>query len=211
MNRFSLAVFAVFAASPALAADIVTEPPPEPVVEVVSAYNWAGGYVGLQKGYGWLNGDFSVPGASASDNFDGFLLGGFAGYNFTFDNFVLGVEGDFSYNWNDNRYHAFGTHGDVGTDWDGSIRGRVGYAFDRTLVYATGGWAVANGFIDTTAGDENRSFNGWTVGAGVDWAVTDNFFVRGEYRFIDYSERKLNGVKVDLDQSKLLFGVGYKF
>jgi outer membrane immunogenic protein len=211
MKKYSLAVLAVFAAHPALAADIVTEPPPEPIVQEVAPFTWEGGYIGVQKGWSWLDGDFSVPGASASDSFDGFMLGGFAGYNFAFDNFVVGVEGDMNYNWNDNRYHAFGTHGDVGTDWAGSIRGRLGYSFDQTLIYATGGWAATRGSIDTPFGDEDRTFSGWTAGAGVDWAVMENVFVRGEYRFTDYGSKDIKGVDVDLDQQQVTFGVAYKF
>ncbi|MBL0375413.1 porin family protein [Rhizobium sp. KVB221] len=211
MNRFSLAVLAVFVASPAVAADIATEPTPSPIVEEATAYDWTGAYIGIHKGGGWLNGDFSIPGASASENFNGFLMGTFGGYNFTFDNFVIGVEGDVSYNWNDNRYHAFGTHGDIGTDWAGSLRGRVGYAFDQTLIYATGGWAATRGVIDTPFGDEDRTFNGWTAGAGIDWAVTQNIFVRGEYRFSDYDNKTVRGVDVELDQHQATIGVAYKF
>lgn len=210
MRKFPLAVLAVFAAQPALAADLV-EQAPAPVVEEVTVYDWTGAYIGVHKGFGWLNGDFSVPGASASDEFNGFLLGTFAGYNFMFDNFVIGVEGDFTYNWNDNNYHAFGTHGEVGTDLAGSVRSRVGYAFDRTLLYATGGWTATRGFIDTPASDENRTFQGWTLGAGVDWAVTETIFVRGEYRYNDYDDKTISGVNIDLDQHQATIGVAYKF
>lgn len=203
-------LIALCAVSPAYAADLV-EPAPVPAEQVVTTFDWTGGYVGIHKGGSWLNGRFSADGEDASENFNGFTIGKFAGYNFSFDNIVVGVEGDITYNWNDNRYHAFGTHGDVGTNLGGSLRGRLGYAVDRTLVYATGGWAVTRGFIDTPTGDEDRNFNGWTLGAGVDWAVTDNIFVRGEYRYTDYGDQKISGIKVDLDHHQALFGVAYKF
>jgi outer membrane immunogenic protein len=211
MNKFSLAVLAVFAASPAVAADIVAEPAPEPVVEEVAAYDWTGKYIGIHKGGSWVNGEFSVPGFSESENFNGFMLGAFAGYNFMFDNFLIGVEGDISYNWNDRHFNVGGTRGDVGTDVEGSLRARLGYAMDRTLIYATGGWVATNGFVDTPANDTDRTFHGWTLGAGVDWAVTENIFVRGEYRYNNFDQKNFGGVKVDLDQHQALFGVAYKF
>jgi outer membrane immunogenic protein len=66
----------------------------------------------------------------------------------------------------------------------GTVRGRLGYAFDRTLIYATGGFAYAGGdsvrntdldqgFFDDTALDDNRTLFGWTVGGGVEFAFTN--------------------------------------
>lgn len=210
MKKYSLAILAAFAASPAVAADLV-EAPPAPVIEEVAPFDWTGGYLGIHKGLTWMNGDVRFQGDKASDDFNGFMIGKFVGYNYSFDNVVVGIEGDISYNWNDNRYHAFGTRGDIGTTWEGSLRGRLGYAMDRTLIYATGGWAAAAAEVDTPNGDGDRTFSGWTLGAGVDWAVTDNVFVRGEYRFTDYGSKNIKGLKVDFDQHRAIFGVAYKF
>lgn len=197
---------------PALAADTVMEAPPEPVAtEVVTAFDWSGAYIGIQAGGTWVDGKFSVPGASVHEDFNGGFIGKFIGYNYAFDNIVVGAEADINYNWNENSYRAGGTRGDVGTDWSGSLRARVGYSFDRALIYATGGWAATNGYIDTPGRDWNRTFHGWTIGAGVDYAVTDNVFVRAEYRFTDYSDRTFQGVKVDLDQHTATLGIAYKF
>ena len=70
-----------------------------------------------------------------------------------------------------------------------SIRGRLGYAFDRALVYATGGVA----FLDLDGKDKtvgvngvDYSFTGWTIGAGIDYALTDNLSIGAEYRFTDF-------------------------
>lgn len=211
MNKFSLAVLAVFAASPAVAADLV-EPAPEPVVEeVATSYDWSGKYIGIHKGGSWLDSDFKFQGENDSENFNGFMIGAFAGYNFTFDNFVVGVEGDINYNWVDERYRAVGLRGDVGTDVAGSLRARLGYSIDRTLIYATGGWAATNGFVERGNNDKDKTFNGWTLGAGVDWAFTDNIFIRGEYRFTDYNDKTFKGLEVDLDQHQAVIGVAYKF
>ena len=212
MNRFSLAVLAVLAGSPAVAADIA-EPAPEPVAEeVVAIYDWTGGYVGVHKGGSWVRGEFSVPGFEEKEHFNGFLLGGFAGYNYMWDNILIGAEGDVSYNWNDKNFNlGGGVRGDAGTDWQGSLRARVGYAFDRTLIYKTAGWAMTNAHVDTRGNNQERTFNGWTVGAGVEWAATDNIFIRGEYRYNDYDSKNIRGVKVNLSQHQALFGVAYKF
>ena len=213
MKNFACATaLLIFAASPALAADVVMEAPPEPVAtEVVTAFDWSGAYIGLQGGGSWIDGEFSVPGASENEDFNGGFVGKFIGYNFVIDNFVIGAEGDINYNWNENSYRAAGVRGDVGTDWSGSLRARVGYSFDRVLIYATGGWAATNAYIDSNAGDWDRTFHGWTIGKGIDYAVTDNVFVRAEYRYTNYGDRTFGGVKVDLDQHTATLGVAFKF
>ena len=197
---------------PAFAADIV-EAPPEPVAtETVTAFDWSGAYIGIQGGGTWVNGEFSVPGGPSDDeNFNGGFIGKFVGYNFMIDNFVIGVEGDINYNWNENSYRAAGVRGDVGTDWSGSLRARLGYSFDRVLLYATGGWAATNAYVDSNAGDWNRTFHGWTIGKGIDYAVTDSIFVRAEYRYTNYNDRTFRGVDVDLDQHTATLGVAFKF
>ncbi|WP_108002655.1 outer membrane protein [Mycoplana dimorpha] len=207
----STALLALVAA-PALAADVVSYQEPAPQVEASPAFSWTGGYVGLQGGGAWLNGDFSIPGASASEDFNGGLIGGFAGYNFQQGNWVFGVEGDVSYNWNDNNYDIFGTTAEVGTDVSGSVRGRAGYAFDSALIYATAGWTATRGFVDVPGFDkETEVFNGWTIGAGADYAFTNNIFGRAEYRYNDFGDKDIQGVNVDLDQHQVTLGIGVKF
>lgn len=139
-----VAIFAAFMlGGKAHAADLAQPPEPTPTVETVHSFVWTGGYLGLQGGGGWLNSDLSVPGGGGSKRFSGGLLGAFAGYNYQHGDWVVGVEGDVSYNWNDETVTVFGTNTDVGTDVSGSVRARLGYTVnDRTLLYATGGWAV---------------------------------------------------------------------
>jgi outer membrane immunogenic protein len=211
MRNLILAGMLTALSVPALAADVV-EAAPEPVAtEVVTAFDWSGAYIGLQGGGTWVNGEFSVPGTSDKENFNGGFVGKFIGYNFVIDNFVIGAEGDINYNWNENTYRAAGARGDIGTDWSGSLRARVGYSFDRVLIYATGGWAATNAYVDSNAGDWNKTFHGWTIGKGIDYAVTDNVFVRAEYRYTNYGDRTLRGVDVDLDQHSATLGVAFKF
>ncbi|MCM2439412.1 porin family protein [Agrobacterium vitis] len=218
MKAAPISLFITLAASTAMAADVVNEPPVAPPAEVVApAFTWTGPYLGIQGGGGWLDGNFSAAGVSGSENFDGGRLGGFAGYQYQFDNnFVLGIEGDVSYDWNDKTYSGLGVAAGVGTDWSGSVRGRVGYAFDKALIYATGGWAATRASIDVSGlGEEKKTFNGYTIGVGVDYAFTSNIFGRLEYRYNDYGNKdfEMLGVPVsaDLTQHIVTVGIGVKF
>lgn len=209
-----VAIFAAVASAPAAsAADLTENLEPAPLVEAAPTFVWTGGYVGLQGGGGWLNGDFSAAGASASQDFNGGLLSAFAGFNYQQGDWVYGIEGDVSYNWNDKTFDIFGAAPEVGTDVSGSVRGRLGYTVnDKALLYATGGWAITRGFVDVPgASKEKETFNGWTIGAGVDYAFTDSLFGRAEYRYNDYGDKDIGGVNVDLDQHQFTVGIGVKF
>ncbi|MBB3964905.1 MULTISPECIES: outer membrane protein [Rhizobium] len=192
-------------AGSASAADIVAEQPPAPVEQAAPLFTWNGFYTGIQGGGAWGNGDFSGIGSSSMN---GGLVTGFAGYNWQLDNsIVLGLEGDVSYNWNSE---------DVGPnsykfDTTGSVRARVGYALDRALLYGAAGWTGARGSVDTPVGSDSATFSGWTVGAGVDYAFTDNVFGRVEYRYNDYGSKDLLGVDTDFNQNVVTVGVGIKF
>lgn len=200
-------VAALGASTAAYAADAVEQIPTAPVaVDTTPAFTWSGPYLGLHTGYGW--GDSDVDGLG-SDSFDGWRLGGFAGYNWQFSNgFVAGVEGDLNYDWADKNYGG-GFKAESGVN--GSIRGRLGYAIDRTLIYAAGGWTATNAKLKTPAGSDTDTLNGWTIGAGVDHAFTDNIFGRLEYRYNDYGRGELFGTNVDYKQNIIQVGVGVKF
>ena len=207
----SAAILAALAA-PAAAADAVADIAPAPEAQAAEAFTWTGGYLGVQGGGGWLDGKFSVPGDSISEDFNGGLISGFVGYNYQFGDWVIGAEGDLTYNWNDNKYDIFGTDVKVGTDLAGSVRARAGYAFDNALIYTTAGWTATSGYVEVPGiGDVDRTFSGYTVGAGVDYAFTNNIFARAEYRFNDFGSKTIEGVKVDLDQHQVTFGIGVKF
>jgi outer membrane immunogenic protein len=209
-QHFIIAIAATLGlASAACAADAVTAVPAAPVaVEAAPVFTWSGPYLGLHGGYGWGNGSASGPAISGSDDFDGGRIGGFAGYNWQFSNgFVVGVEGDVNYDWNQNSY----TGGfDMDTGFSGSVRGRVGYAVDRALIFAAGGWTATNVSLDGPVNDDD-TLNGWTIGAGIDYAFTDNVFGRLEYRFNDYGSGSLVGSDIDFDQHVINVGIGVKF
>lgn len=196
---------AMLASTSALAADAVEYVPEAPAaVEMPAAFSWSGPYLGVHGGYGW--GDGEALGADGS--FDGGRFGAFAGYNWQMSNgFVAGIEGDLNYDWNDDAITATS---DFETGFSGSVRGRVGYAMDRTLIFAAGGWTATN--VETSgAVEDDDTLHGWTLGAGVDHAFTDNMFGRLEYRYNDYGSGDLGGADVDFDQHVVQVGIGVKF
>lgn len=197
----------------ASAADIPQEtytPPPDITYEPAPAFSWTGFYAGGLVGYGWGeaetdNGNFDA---------DGFSGGLFAGYNYQLgSNVVVGVEADGTYG---NQEGSGGTPDtSVENDWNGTVRGRLGYAIDRFMVYGTGGLAV--GRVEASEGgtsDSNTAI-GWTAGGGVETALTDRVIGRVEYRYTDLGSDSyaLTGGPTDVDLSShgVLVGVGIKF
>lgn len=201
------------------AADAVTAgTAPVIIDEMQQPFDWTGAYAGIQGGYGWMDGYFETPGYDPLDaDLDGRIFGAFVGFNRQFDsNLVLGIEGDLEHNWNDvSLQPIFGTI-EGGADWQGSVRTRIGYALDRVLVYATAGWTATHieaeliGVTSTT-----ESFHGYTAGAGIDYAVTDQIFGRLEYRYNDFGDGKLDFgaalVDADVSQQTVRMGLGIKF
>ena len=165
-----------------------------------------------------------LPGTTAAIAFgngrsnDGFVGGGQIGYNYQFtpgSGVVIGVEADAQYvdfGRERNRFSAtgplaaqqvFNPAGVSGLDYFGTVRGRLGYAFDRTLVYGTGGFAYGSGQDDQNfSGNRFRdSFRtGWAAGGGVEYALpTDSFlnFFRSSAVTL-----KVEGLYVSLDRQK---------
>jgi outer membrane immunogenic protein len=114
---------------------------------------------------------------------------------------VVGVEGDGEW-WGiegDDGGQA-GVVDDVDGNWLASARGRLGVAFDRVLVYGTGGWQWGDADITQTAGGANSTlditFDGWTAGGGVEYAVTDHFIAGFEYRFTDLDRESVGATAI---------------
>lgn len=217
-TRFiALAAGVAALSTPAFAADpIIYNPTPAPAAQAyapaAAVYDWSGAYIGIQGGYAWTQ--LTPPAGFATQDFDGGSVGAYAGFNFQHDNFVFGLEGDANYNWNERTYGVAPLTATAGTDWDGSVRGRLGYAIDRTMVYGTGGIAFTRAFIEPAGLDrETETFTGWTVGAGVEHAFTDNLAARVEYRYTDFGRRDFGiaGADSDLHQHTVRVGLGYKF
>ncbi len=221
IRAIALAAFGAFAVSSASAADLPYAQPYAAAAPV--GFNWTGFYLGAQAGYGWGEADSNVIIGGGYD-VDGWNAGIYGGYNHQFVNgVVIGLEADINYN-DANGSIAFIGGGSQRTElnWDGAIRARLGYAFDRVLVYVAGGVAFADIDVDTfnaagaLVGTGNDTAVGWTIGAGVEAAVTQNVAVRAEYRYTNFDDVDFNlgGVVVgknEVDSHKFLVGVSYKF
>lgn len=219
MTRISVllasAAFAVSATS-ALAADAIIYDP-APMTPVSTVYDWTGFYLGAHGGYVSTRADsdgvFGNPAFAFDEKFNGGMLGIHAGYNFIQNGpWVFGIEGDVSRTWNDNTYLSTF---EIGTDWQWSARARVGYAIDRTLIFGTAGVAGTNAYIDVLGAPIKieDSMVGWTIGAGVEHAFTDQWLVRAEYRYADYGDFEPLGLPTEIDVTEHSFrlGVSYKF
>jgi len=218
---------AIAGISGAHAADAIVYEEPTPVV-AAPVFSWTGGYLGGQIGYGWGKSRLSGVDFPNEVKPDGFLGGLYAGYNFDLgNNVILGVDGDITYNdLKDGESENYGPGFDVGTEnklrWSGAVRGRLGVAVDRFLPYIAGGVAFGNvknlAYVGPISSSESKTLTGWTAGAGVDYAATDNIIVRLEYRYTDYGRKDFNGtgdfgfnVENKFKTNEIRLGVAYKF
>ncbi len=207
MKRVVLAVaLSTIAGSAVLAADL---PPPvaprAPAVYVptpVPYYNWTGFYIGGNVGGAWQQGSIgdSFGNNFATSNSIKGLGGGQVGVNYEFANgVVVGAEAMFDWRFNNNNtinttlVNPAGTAAaiTINNQWLTTATGKLGYAWDRTLVYAKAGGAwVGSSNPNITAGGlsqtvPNSTSNwGWTVGAGVEYAFWGSWSARAEYDYI---------------------------
>jgi outer membrane immunogenic protein len=174
--------------------------------------NWGGAYVGVSLGYGtgttettFNQGDDDHAGRIALDP-DGFTAGLNLGYSWQSGHMVYGVEGDIGYiDLSDSGQLAWDGHymkSQIGSFW-GTVRGRVGYAADRMMIYGTAGVAFMN-FDESGTGDarnyDQNSYNkemktGYVVGVGGEYAFTPRLSGKVEYLHMDFGETGGYGVK----------------
>lgn len=214
-----------------LSAPAPLEAPPAP------AFSWTGLYFGGHAGYAW--GDFASEPTDAygGQKPDGWIGGGQAGFNYQFDNrLVLGIEADASFgSLKDDIAVALGDPQDglfeLGYATEiksfGTVRARAGYAFNRFLPYATGGlgWAraemdfsnvisVAGVPVISNSASDKQTFTGWTLGVGLEYAVTDNITAKAEYLYTDLGSKDFDlgtPITADLTLQTVKFGLNYKF
>jgi outer membrane immunogenic protein len=197
-----------FCARSAFAADLAAPAPIPPTAYVSPVYNWTGFYIGGNIGAGWSG----LSGTNFSDTLGSsfttptnvqFLGGGQVGVNYQFwGGVVIGAEAMFD--WASNSQNAMTTATDptgtvaanIGTSnarWLTTVSGRLGYAWDRVLLYAKGGgaWVATNSPAISVAGTpasftsiSNTTSSGYTAGFGVEWAFAGNWSVRAEYAYI---------------------------
>lgn len=139
-----------------------------------TAVSWSGFYLGGHAGYGWSDFDSQGNGSSMEGVAAGLLLG----YNLQARNWVIGVEAD----WTSSQWKSSDLAATPKSSAEGrftnlaSVRGRLGYAFDRTLVFGTAGWGYAEG---TYADTKNKiisdySHSGTVLGGGVEYKISKN-------------------------------------
>jgi outer membrane immunogenic protein len=207
----------------AQAADLAPSPvySKAPVAVPAPIWSWTGFYVGATLGGAAERTNIANPtgnvfpaGTSFNSDPSGVIGGLEAGYNWQLNNLVLGIEGDIS-------AAALGRTvvpppaffpGDTYTgnmSALGTVRGRIGLAFDRVLVYGTGGVAFASlkdqyasqqfVFVDTAS----SSATGWVAGGGVEFAAWQNWTVKAEYLHVDFGSRSVTAMG--------LAGIAYSF
>lgn len=208
MKKLLLATAAtLLIAAPAFAADLPARVGAVAPAPVFVTMNWTGFYVGAQVGYSWgtdrttefVTATGAATGFARGFSPDGFVGGLHAGYNYQMGSLVLGLEGDIEASGVSGGYRlANGNGTDTDRAWQGSLRARVGVAFDRALLYATGGVAFADIKHTYVSPAVRESFSdvkmGWTVGAGLEYAFTNNLTARAEYRYTSFDRFGHNSV-----------------
>lgn len=213
------AVAAPMFAAPAMAADLPQTSAPWGAAPARVASAWQGFYVGVHGGYSWSGYDASLnlPASVFSIEKSSFSGGLFAGMNFQVaPQFVAGVEADFTL-WNPGGSALIaGANYRADSDWQGTIRGRIGFNFDNFLIYATGGIAFADVSFSGPGGGSDRTKIGYALGAGVEARVTEQIFARAEYIYTaygsdDYALGPVQRINGDFDAHTLRVGVGVRF
>ena len=162
-------------------------PPPMPAY-----YNWTGLYIGLNAGYASAAVSEAPSDGSGSGRttIPGGIGGAQIGYNYQIGGVVLGFEADFDGSMATKSITAGSVSGTTQIPWIGTFRGRVGYAFDRCLLYATAGGAATQLLSNVNVGalgsaGTAETSGAWTVGGGIEAAIADNLSARVEYLYLD--------------------------
>jgi outer membrane immunogenic protein len=178
------------------------------------AQSWTGFYLGVNGGYGWTNSDYYD--SSPSGGFGG----GQIGYNWQGalglgSPWVLGIEADLQGSGISDSYGGY----EVGLNYFGTVRGRVGYAIDRTLLYVTGGYAYGEVEFKDGRWSASDTQTGYVIGGGLEYKLNPAWSLKGEYQFVsldakdpdwslhDYSDRsEVHTLRVGLN-----YHVGHGF
>ena len=241
----ALLVFAALPVASGNAADMPLKAPPV----AAAVYNWTGFYLGGEVGGGWArstitnvdpSGGFPAGFINNPMSTSGILGGGYAGYNYQFNNFVIGIDGYYdAANLTGSATDVSPTTGNISVKnermkWDSAITGRLGIANNNWLFFMKGGWAWA-GFssigVTTTAGGaavgsgrSSDTRNGGTVGVGVEYGFTPHWSAKLEYDYVKFQTSNFNSSNVSAagapstpaktassDLNELKAGVAYRF
>lgn len=212
MKRVLLASVGLIALmSAAAAADL----PPGPnyykaLAYMPPPYNWSGLYIGINGGGGLGRSNWDTAGGF---NVSGGVVGGTIGYNYQVSRAVFGVEGDVD--WSGIQGSTGGAT--TGNSWLSTVRGRIGYAADRFMPYITGGGAFGtfNASAPALAGGSATNA-GWTLGAGIEFAIAGNWTAKAEYLYVDLGHFNCGGCgaptdNVSFNTNLIRGGVNYRF
>jgi outer membrane immunogenic protein len=204
------------------AADLPSRSAP-PYYAAPPLFTWSGFYVGANAAINF--GQFTDGGANYFGNGFGGLYGLTAGYNYQSGPLVAGVEGDLNFgSINGTGSPYAGVNGSGNVTGEGSLRVRFGYALDRALLYVTGGYTGANlkGSVADFSGAPNiyasqsAYLNGFILGGGLEFAVTNNISLKAEYLFNDYGSASYfsstrDAMTSGVNFSTLRAGINYHF
>jgi outer membrane immunogenic protein len=198
--------------SGAAAADVTvpeTLPPASAPIHI-----WSGPYAGGFVGYSASNFDQSN---GADFDGDGIVGGVYGGFNLQSGQVVYGIEGDLGASGVDAGGFNATTGTGISADSNafGSLRGRVGLAYDPFLFFATGGVALANKELTSAGATDENTHVGYTLGAGVEAEVTPNLTSRIEYRYSDFGAETYDfgatSTSSGFDEHSVRAGLALKF
>jgi outer membrane immunogenic protein len=228
----STAAWALAAASalpaPAAAADLSSAP----IYKAPAIPTWAGAYVGVAGGGAWGGATLrnNATGADQTPRFDmsGGIVGITSGFNIQSGNGLLGFEGDISAVSKKGSAFEFPPNAafsnEVREQWLSTFRGRLGYARDNWLLYATAGGAVANvtNNIVAPAGtiSDQQWHWGWTAGGGLEVKLNQDWSAKVEYLYVGLQDKSYfnpapspgfpGNQRLHLDDHIVRVGVNYK-
>jgi len=202
ISKLLTAVSALALAGAAYAADLPTRKAPMAPAPIEPAFTWTGAYVGGFIGGNWNRvAPISLDTGRADPvlNGNGLTIGGLGGYNYQFNQFVLGGEIEMGY---DKRgaSASFVVPGAGATtesafgNFEGRLRGRLGYAIGPVLLFVAGGGTLSDLKLTyTNALNQSQSIShvrgGYNIGGGAEWAFSQHWTVRGEYIYDGYLAR----------------------
>jgi outer membrane immunogenic protein len=207
MTRFIFRIVALIAAGWAMSAQAADlnygSRAPYTVNQPLNAYSWAGPYIGGNLGYAWGSVDNNPTKPSG-------VSGGIqGGYNWQNGPFVFGLEGDIQITGSDDTFAPW----KFSNPWFGTVRGRAGYAFNNIYLYGTGGLAFGELRAETFGLSESHTNAGWTVGAGAEFGLVQNWTAKIEYLYVDLSNSNfsITGVSNGYRFGVVRAGVNYHF
>jgi outer membrane immunogenic protein len=223
MNKATLALAALLGTTAlAAAADLPSRGYAPAPVYAAPMFTWTGFYIGVNGGYGGDKNTYSINGFGniASITSGGFIGGGQIGYNYQFlgTSIVAGLEADLQATNIEGKVTILGLGLGTKLDYLGTVRARLGYAFlPNALFYVTGGLAYGN--VKTNVANIisfGGTNTGWTAGAGIEYALTQNWSLKTEYLYVDLGKKTnllFPGLSVGVKNTEHIVraGLNYRF